>query len=103
MFMKILLETTADNILIEEKLSSDKNIIFEKHNISSWDGQTLITYLVDLSPVILTTLVPIIIQSIRSKRHTKLIYKGVEVQGVSENTIKEILDTIIKQDAQKEE
>lgn len=92
--MDILLQTTKGEMQLDEAALQNKNLDFKKHETSSWDGEIIINYLISLSPVAIGALTTIIVQGIRARKHIKIIDNGVEVHGVSENNIKEILETI---------
>ncbi|EGR0935573.1 hypothetical protein HJ107_24560 [Vibrio parahaemolyticus] len=66
---------------------------------SSFDGQSeVMTLILSLSTLTLPLLAKIYIEHIKSKKSIKLIYKGVQVQGVSEKTILKVLKEIESED-----
>jgi len=92
--MHIILQTTKGEMQLDEVSLKEKNIQFESYETSSWDGEIIINYLIPLSNAIIGALTTIIIQSIRARKHIKIINNGVEIHGVSERNIKNILETI---------
>jgi hypothetical protein len=92
--MEILIQTTKGEMQIDEATLQNENLDFIRHESSSWDGEIIINFIITLTPAAIGSLTTIIIQGIRARKHIKIIDNGVEIHGVSEKNIKEILETI---------
>ena len=54
----------------------------------------LFEMVIKLTPEVLTAITTIIVTLIRSRRHLRIKYKGIELTGISEANIVEILQTL---------
>lgn len=95
------METIVVELMVEDKKLVDELICKNSENIQLLNSRRFqgepetIQLLITLSPVIIPSLASIIITFIRSKKHISIKYKGIEIKGVSEATIIQILEKLI--------
>jgi hypothetical protein len=67
---------------------------------SSFDGQSeIVTILLTLTPVVVAFLGKVISEQIKARRYVKVVYRGMQLQGLSdENAIRLIEKLIAKKD-----
>ncbi|MFT7405703.1 hypothetical protein [Zhongshania sp.] len=91
----ISIQVQNDDEEILKTFNSEADLDFLKLETSSFDGQSeIVTLLVTLTPMALTFLGKVITEQIKSKRYVKVIYKGVQIQGVNEKNVAKILEEI---------
>lgn len=88
-------------MIVLELFSKDKSLVDELINNHSevqlltsrkFQGEPeTIQLLINLSPVIIPAVASVIKACIRSKKHVSLKYKGLEVKGISDSTVIDIL------------
>lgn len=83
-FAKIQNEIPKDIELFESKKSDASKFFIEA--------------LVTLSTISIPYLAEIIIEKIKSNKHIELKYEGLEVKGISEDNVMEILDKLLNND-----
>jgi hypothetical protein len=84
-----------DRAIIEE-LTANKDMSVTKLETSSFDGQSeIVTLVITVTPMVLTFLGKILIEQIRARKYVKVVYKGVQIQGINESTVADILAKII--------
>ena len=95
--ISIQVQKNDSNIL--DKFDSVKDVNTIKLESSSFDGQAeIITLIVTLTPIALTFLGKILSEQIRAKRYVKVVYKGVQIQGVNEKNVAKIIKEITSED-----
>ncbi|MDX7799011.1 hypothetical protein SJS42_10235 [Aeromonas caviae] len=95
MTKKISIQVWRDDKEFIELINSDKDLECTTLVTSSFDGQTeVMTLILSITSLSLSFLVKVISEQIKSKKYVKLVYKGVQIQGVSEKTILKILNEI---------
>lgn len=78
-------------------ISQDDKLEYEQLETSSFDGQSeIVTLVITLTPMVLGFLGKIIAEQIRSKRYVKVIYEGVQVQGISEENATKLIQKMIE-------
>jgi len=77
-------------------IDSEKSVNCTILETSSFDGQSeIVTILLTVTPLVLTFLGKIISEQIKAKKHVKIIYKGVQIQGIDEKNVTKILNEIV--------
>ncbi len=95
MTKSISIQVQNDDEEILKKFDHDPEIDFVKLETSSFDGQSeIVTLLVTLTPMVLTFLGKVITEQIKSKRYVRVIYKGVQIQGINEKNVATIIKEI---------
>lgn len=95
--ISIQVQKSDSNIL--DKFDSVKDVNTLKLESSSFDGQAeIITLIVTLTPIALTFLGKILSEQIKAKRYVKVVYKGVQIQGVNEKNVAKIIKEITSED-----
>jgi len=95
--ISIQVQKNDSNIL--DKFDSVKDVNTIKLESSSFDGQAeIITLIVTLTPIALTFLGKILSEQIKAKRYVKVVYKGVQIQGVNEKNVAKIIKEITSED-----
>lgn len=91
----ISIQVQKNDFNILDKFDSVKDVNTIKLESSSFDGQAeIITLIVTLTPIALTFLGKILSEQIKSKRYVKIVYKGVQIQGVNEKNVAKIIKEI---------
>jgi hypothetical protein len=91
----IPIQIQKDDANTLDKFESKKDVDSVKLETSSFDGQSeIITLIVTLTPIALTFLGKVITEQIKAKKYVKVIYKGVQIQGVNEKNVAKILKEI---------
>jgi hypothetical protein len=91
----ISIQVQHDDEELLKTFNSEPDVDFIKLETSSFDGQSeIVTLLVTLTPMALTFLGKVISEQIKSKRYVKIIYKGVQIQGVNEKNVAKMLEEI---------
>ena len=84
-----------DTIELLELHSDYPDQIFEV-KVDKFDGiSDCSQIIVILSPIIISAIVSILKEKIRSKKHIKLKHKGTEIKGVSEDNVESILKNLL--------
>lgn len=99
--MEIILQTTKGDKQIDEQSLISESIEFKKIESSLWDGEMIINYIIPFTPALIASIVTIVVQNIRARKHVKIIDNGVEIHGLSAENAKEILETIYANRAKK--
>ena|SRR2546425_10602633 len=77
------------------QLESIEEVKYTKLHTASFDGQSeIITLVITLTPAVLVFLAKLITEQIRARRYIKVIYKGVQIQGIDEKNAIEVLRNI---------
>lgn len=94
-------------MIIIELLAEDKEIAEEFINENpdvvcltghKFQGEPeMVRLMVELSPLILTSVVTIVTTLIKAKKHVVIKYKGIEIAGISEKNISKILKELLAQ------
>lgn len=64
---------------------------------SSFDGQSeIISLLVVLAPLVVEQLSRVITEQLKAKRYLKIVYKGTQIQGMSDKEAARILEKLIE-------
>ncbi len=93
----ITIQINKDDNSFIDLINTEKDLEFAKLETSSFDGQSeVITLVITLTPMILTFLGKIISDQIKSKKYVKVIYKGIQIQGISEKNVSNIINEIIE-------
>jgi hypothetical protein len=80
-----------------ELIAQDDKLEYEQLETSSFDGQSeIVTLVITLTPMVLGFLGKIITEQIRSERYVKVIYEGVQVQGLSEENATRLIQKMIE-------
>ncbi|MDH6269685.1 hypothetical protein M2360_005113 [Rhizobium sp. SG_E_25_P2] len=89
---EIAIETDdVELVLALQQVAADGNTLTTKRE--GLDGATLSTVLLTLTPILIVQIVGLLKTREAAKRHVRVIYKGVTIQGVSEETLKKILES----------
>ena len=92
----ISIQIMKDDEAVINLFESEAMLDFQKLESSSFDGQSeIITLLVTLTPMVLAFIGKVISDQIRSKKHIKIVYKGIQIQGIDESNAMEIINKII--------
>ena len=95
--ISIQVQKNDSNIL--DRFDSVKDVNTLKLESSSFDGQAeIITLIVTLTPIALTFLGKILSEQIKAKRYVKVVYKGVQIQGVNEKNVAKIIKEITSEE-----
>ncbi len=95
----ISLQVQKDDFDFMNCLSSEKSIRYTALETSSFDGQSeIVTLLITITPMILTFLGKVISEQIKAKKYVKVVYKGVQLQGIDEKNAEKIIKSIIIKD-----
>lgn len=95
--ISIQVQKNDSNIL--DRFDSEKDVNTLKIESSSFDGQSeIITLIVTLTPIALTFLGKILSEQIKAKRYVKVVYKGVQIQGVDEKNVAKIIKEITSEE-----
>ena len=64
---------------------------------SSFDGQSeIITLLVTISPLIIAQIGKILSEQLKARRYVKIVYKGTQIQGMTDKDATRVLEMLIK-------
>jgi len=86
-----------DSAIIEE-LTANLDVPVTKLETSSFDGQSeIVTLVITIAPMVLTFLGKIITEQIRARKYIKVVYNGVQIQGITEDNAAAILEKIINE------
>lgn len=91
--------------IVLEVMQNDKNMVDELMANHPQDIQVLnsrrfqgepetIQLLIELSSFIIPSIASVIVAYIHSKKHISIKYKGLEVKGISESTVIEVLEKL---------
>lgn len=88
---EIAIETDdKELVLMLQQASADENTLTIKRE--GLDGATLSTVLLTLTPVLIVQIVSLLKAREAAKKHVRVIYKGMTIQGVSEEALMKILE-----------
>ena len=94
---EIAIETDDMHLVLAlEQAAADESTLTVKRD--GFDGATLSTVLLSLTPILIVQIVSLLKAREAAKKHVRVIYKGVTIQGVSEETLLKILDSSKKND-----
>jgi hypothetical protein len=80
-----------------ELIAQDNKLEYEELETSSFDGQSeIVTLVITVTPMVLGFLGKIITAQIQSKRYIKVIYKGMQIQGMSEENATKLIQEMIE-------
>jgi hypothetical protein len=85
----IAIETDDRNLFTELSKIDGAVLQADKRGM---DGATILTTVVTLSPMVIGAIVKLVRMSLDARKHVKVTYKGMTIQGVSEETLLRILD-----------
>ena len=89
---EIAIETDdMELVLALEQAAADENTLAIKRE--GLDGATLSTVLLTLTPILIVQIVSLLKARESAKKHVRVIYKGMTIQGVSEETLMKILES----------
>ncbi|MBZ9940162.1 hypothetical protein LB533_03485 [Mesorhizobium sp. BR1-1-13] len=88
---EIAIETDSTELAaaLAELAGSGNTLITKRDGL---DGATLTTVLLTITPLVVGQIFRLIRAEIESKKHVRLIYNGVTIQGVSEATLLKIIE-----------
>lgn len=91
----IVLEVMLNDKEMVEELITDHTKDIQVLNSRRFQGEPeTIQLLITLSTVIIPSIASVIVAYIRSKKHISIKYKGIEVKGISESTVIQILEEL---------
>lgn len=68
---------------------------------SGFDGATeVMTVLVTLTTAAMPFIASVLKEQIRSRRYVKIVYKGAQIQGISEDNIEKLINALAKNEKQ---
>ncbi len=92
----VSIQVLKNDSAFKNQITNNESISHIKLETSSFDGQSeVLTFLISLTPLAMVCLTKILVEQIRSKRYVKLIYKGLQIQGLNEKNIESTLKKII--------
>lgn len=100
--MKIMIESNATREFVSNLISNPDEI----HFISKADlleDAAVVQAIITLTTVTLPLVANIIIEHIKAKKEITIKFNGVEIKGISEKNIKEILSSLLKENNSEEE
>lgn len=92
--------TIVLEVMLQDKKMVDELITHYTEDIQILNSRRFqgesetIQLLINLSPVIIPAIASVVVTYIRSKKHISIKYKGLEVKGISESTVVEILEEL---------
>lgn len=102
------METIVLEVMKKDKKLADEFMADIKEDIHVLNSRRFqgepetIQLLINLNSVIIPTIASIILTYIRSKKHISLKYKGLEVKGISEATVIQILEELSAEKKEEE-
>lgn len=94
----ISLQVHKQDSAILEELTANLDVPVTKLETSSFDGQSeIVTLVITIAPMVLTFLGKIITEQIRARKYIKVVYNGVQIQGITEDNAVAILEKIINE------
>lgn len=95
---KVVLEIFAEDKKLVDEIAIDHKEYVQVINARKFQGEPeTIQLLITLSSIIIPSIATVIVNLIRAKKHISLKYKGVEVKGISEDTVVQILNELCKE------
>lgn len=86
----------ADKAFIDE-IQAIPTIECTHLETSSFDGQSeIISLLVVLTPLVVAQLGRVVTEQLKAKRYLKIVYKGTQIQGMSDKEAARILEKLIE-------
>lgn len=96
--------TQAISIQIQRKdqdflsaVKAEPDIEFIELETSSFDGQSeILTLVVTLTPVVIGLIGRIISQQLKARRYVKVVYQGLQIQGLSDASATRLIESLIE-------
>lgn len=64
---------------------------------SSFDGQSeIVTVVLTLAPMVIGLIGKLVTEQIRARRYIKVVYKGVQIQGLSDENATHLIEKLIE-------
>jgi hypothetical protein len=90
--LDIAIEVSDEQALEQlELLGKDANGFSSKHQ--GIDGIQIFTAVMTLGPLVIRGIVKVVLAEIAAKKHVRVVVDGVEIRGVSEEVLLEILQS----------
>lgn len=87
---EIAIEVSDVQVLEQlELLGKDSDGFSSEHQ--GIDGVQLFTAVMTLGPLVITGIVKVVLAQIAAKKHVRVLVDGIEIHGVSEKTLMDIL------------
>lgn len=81
------------------KLLSELSDTSQELETSSFDGQSeIVTVLLTLTPVLVGFLGKAISDQIKARRYVKVVYRGLQIQGLSDKNATRLIEKLIEKD-----
>jgi hypothetical protein len=66
---------------------------------SSFDGQSeIVTLVITLAPLVIALVGKIVSEQIKKQRYIKVIYKGLQIQGMSDENVTRLIEKLIEKE-----
>jgi hypothetical protein len=93
----VTVQVQKDDIQFNETINGIAELGAKQMLASSFDGQSeTISYVISLTTILAPFLTKIIIEQIKAKKYIKVVYKGVQLQGISEKNAAEVIASLLK-------
>ena len=94
----ISIQVQKQDSAIIEALTANQDLPVTKLETSSFDGQSeILTLVITITPMLLTFIGKILTEQIRARKYIKVVYKGVQIQGITESSVADILSKVISE------
>lgn len=85
-----------DDTAFRQRLKEAPSVYHELET-SSFDGQSeIVTVLLTLTPIVVAFLGKVISDQIKARRYVKVIYRGMQIQGLSDENATKLIEKLLE-------